>query len=338
MFKLKFERRTVLVAAIALGTLGLLVLAMPATRAQVGEELLAKQRLFPEFGPGLRAVKRDSAGRLYILAGQHNSIAIYNSAGQRVGAAAAASAAKDAAIVYGEDLDIDSAGRVYLADRGANAIKIFAPDGALLISIPVRAPTSVAVLQGGEFAVASTNAARLVTVFNLQGKLIREFGQPNEIAERPELNRFVNIGRLAADAESHIYYAFSYLPEPTVRKYDRYGYSSFEIELTALEFQPTAQAARREILRFERKGTPALKPIVTACGVDPSSQEIWVSLHGQLLHFDRDGNRRGSYRTLTPQGARLEATSILVEPDRLLLSADPLGVFEFPIPGKKPKP
>lgn len=325
-------RRTFVMTILALA------LGIPAMRGEADNELAAKRRLFPEVGAGMRAIKRDSAGHYYILAGQHRTITTYNGEAQRVGEIGAAATPKNAAIGYGEDLDVDSGGRVYVADRGANAIRIFGSDGALLTSIPSRGPTAVAALQSGEFAVASSNSTRLVTVFNLQGKVIREFGDPSDISERPELNRFANIGRLVSDAESHIYYAFSYLPEPTIRKYDRYGYSAFEIQLTALEFQPTAQAARREILHLERKGPPVLKPIVTACGVDPTSEEIWIALHGRLLHFDRDGNRRASYRTLTPQGARLEATSILVESDRLLLAADPAGIFEFPRPDKKNKP
>ena len=120
-----------------------------------------------------------------------------------------------------------------------------------------------------------------------------------------------------------------------MRKYDRYGYAALEISLSALEFQPAAQAARREIERQEKKsGAPTLKPIVTAVGVDPATQEIWVALGGLLLHFDRAGDRRASYSTFTPEGARLEATAILVEPDRLLLAADPLGIYEFPRPDK----
>ena len=143
------------------------------------------------------------------------------------------------------------------------------------------------------------------------GKVVREFGDPTEIAERGELNRFLNVGRLANDAGGHLYYAFNYLPEPTVRKYDRYGYAALEISLSALEFQPAAQAARREIERQEKKsGAPTLKPIVTAVGVDPATQEIWVALGGLLLHFDRAGDRQDSYRTFTPEGARLEATEI----------------------------
>ncbi len=356
-------------------------LAMPATAgAQVQTELLARRRFLPEVGAGVRAIKRDAAGRYYVLTAPGAAVLIYNTTGQRVGQVPAAGGAavpvsKEAALVYGDDLDVDAAGWIYVADRGANAVKVFKPDGTLSVTIPIVAPTSVAALAEGEIAVASMKSARLVTVFAgpsqepansaragrgggekegagqgagssatsgqrpgnvpAPGKVVREFGDPTEIAERGELNRFLNVGRLANDAASHLYFAFNYLPEPTVRKYDRYGYAALEISLTALEFQPAAQAARREIERQEKKsGAPTLKPVVTAVGVDPVTQEIWVALGGLLLHFDRAGDRRSSYRTFTAEGARLEATAILVEPDRLLLAADPLGIYEFPRPDK----
>ena len=47
------------------------------------------------------------------------------------------------------------------------------------------------------------------------------------------------------------YFAFDYLPEPTVRKFDHAGYLAMEISLTTLEFQPAAQAARKAIARSE---------------------------------------------------------------------------------------
>ena len=317
--------------------LAVVALATPAA-AQIEDEFVAKSRVFTEAGPGLQAVRRDASGNYYVLT--TSAVAVYNAEGKLIKKIPDAPAAKGPApaqtttILYGEDLDVDAEGRIYVADRAANAIKIFFPDGSTKM-ISVNAPTSVAALAGGEVAVTTWHSVRLVTVFDLQGKVVREFGDPTELADRKELNRFLNIGRLTTDPESHIYYAFNYLPEPTVRKYDRYGYSSLEINVATLEFQPTAQAARHEIERQERGGTPAFKPVVTACGVDPLTQDVWIALHGFLLHFDREGNRRGTYRTYTPEGARLESMTILIEPGRLLLGADPLGVYEFPRPDKK---
>jgi hypothetical protein len=37
----------------------------------------------------------------------------------------------------------------------------------------------------------------------------------------------------------------------------------------------------------------------------------------------------------TKEGARLEANTILVEQDRLIIGSDPLGIFEFERPDKK---
>jgi hypothetical protein len=48
-----------------------------------------------------------------------------------------------------------------------------------------------------------------------------------------------------------------------------------------------------------------------------------------------DGHLRSEHRVYTPDGARLVLNSILVDPDRLIFSADSLGVYEFPRPDKE---
>jgi len=50
--------------------------------------------------------------------------------------------------------------------------------------------------------------------------------------------------------------------------------------------------------------------------------------------FEKDGVPRAEYRVYTPQGARLILNSILVESDRVILTSDPLGIYEFPRPDK----
>ena len=70
-------------------------------------------------------------------------------------------------------------------------------------------------------------------------------------------------------------------------------------------------------------------------GVDPARGEVWIALENTLFHFDREGNRRSAYRLYTPEGARLEATSILIEEQRLLIGSDPLGVYEFARPDQQ---
>lgn len=307
----------------------------PAQYSQFERAIEARARLFPDAGSGVRALKRDAAGHYYyILTAPGAAVGVYSPDGKRVGQIPE-NQTKETAIRYGEDLEVDSGGQIYVADRGANAIKVFDPKGRLTLTIPVPAPTSLALLPGGEIAVASMRTSRLVEVFDGRGKVVREFGDPSELAEHAELNRFLNIGRLDTDAAGHIYYAFSYLPEPSLRKYDRYGYAKFDLTVTSLEFQAQAQAVRREIFSQDRRaGVPNFKRVIDAVGVDPQTEVVFVAIGDELLEFDRDGNRKATYRTFTAEGERVEPVSILVEPDRMLLATDSFGIFDFPRPDK----
>ncbi len=325
-----------------LAVMCLLVCAASGVSAQEEDELTAKQRVFPGVGPGLRAVKRGADGRLYVLASPSPGLLVFDAQGKQVlsigelpGADAGAKTGR-ALITFGEDCDGSGDGKIYVADRGANLIQVFSADGALLRSIAVKAPISVAALPEGEVAVGTLREPHLVIVFDKNGRDVREFGDPEPLAEREELNRYLNVGKLATDALGHLYYAFAYLPEPTVRQYDRLGYAGQDIQYTAIEAFPTAQAARKEILRQERRGDqPSFKRILTAIGVDRTNGEVWIALNNTLLHFDKEGNRRVTYKIYTPQGARLEASTILVEKDRLIIGSDPLGIYEFERPDKK---
>ena len=320
----------------------LLACAAGSAAAQDEGDLMARQRVFPSVGPGLRSIKRGADGRLYLLASPSPGLLVFDRQGQQVltvselpGADPSAKTGR-ALITFGEDCDGDADGKIYVADRGANLIQVFSPDGTLLRSIFVKNPIAVAALPEGEVAVGTLREPHLVIVFDKNGRDVREFGDPEPLAERQELNRYLNIGELATDAQGHLYYAFAYLPEPTVRQYDRLGYAGQDIQYTALEAMPAAQAARKEIQRQERRGDqPSLKRILTAVGVDRSNGEVWIALYNTLLHFDKEGNRRASYKIYTPQGARLEATAILVEPDRMMIGTDPLGIYEFDRPDKK---
>ena len=113
---------------------------------------------------------------------------------------------------------------------------------------------AVAALPEGEVAVGTLREPHLVIVFDKNGRDVREFGDPEPLSEREEYNRYLSSGELATDAQGHLFYAFTYLPEPTVRQYDRLGYAGQDIQYTALEAMPAAQAARKEIERQESKG------------------------------------------------------------------------------------
>jgi hypothetical protein len=325
---------------------GLCLLACFATftHGQESEdEVTAKKRLFPGVGPGLRAVKRGPNGNYYVLTSPGSSVSVMDPTGKLVRKVPDYQAGKGptpqspqlASITFGEDMDVDAQGTVYVADRGANAIKIWDKDGNARL-IQVNAPVSVAALLDGEVAVATLREPHLVIVYDKNGHDVREFGDPEEISERPELNRFLNIGILVSSSGGRLYYAFPYLPEATVRQYDRFGYAGQDFQYTGLDAWPAAQAMRKEIERQEKRGEPPVfKRILTAVGVERSSGEVWMALGNNLLHFDKDGNRRATYLMYTPEEARLEANTILVDQDHLVIGSDPLGVYEFDRPDKK---
>ncbi|HEY2545713.1 MAG TPA: hypothetical protein VGI46_06580 [Candidatus Acidoferrum sp.] len=324
---------------------GLCLLACFAACAFPQDEgdLIAKKRLLPGVGPGLRAVKRGADGNFYVLSAPGSTATVFDAAGKLLrrvpeydeSKAPAAAPAPLASIVFGEDMDVDAHGTVYVADRGANAIKIWDAKGNERV-IRVNSPVSVAALPDGEVAAATVHGDHLVVVFDKNGRVVREFGDPEPISDRPEVNRFLNIGMMVTDGAGHLYYAFPYLPEATVRQYDANGYAGQDIQYTGVDAWPAAQATRKEIERQEKRGdAPVFKRVMTAVGVESATGEVWMALGNNLLHFDKEGNRRATYKIYTPEEARLEATTILVEKDRLIIGSDPLGIYEFERPDKK---
>jgi hypothetical protein len=307
-------------------------LGSPAAGQEVGVEIHALGRLFPEIGPGLETLKRDAAGKYYVVAAPGHSVAIFDAEGNRVGQIPNDNS-HGATISFAEDIDLDADGRLLVVDRGAKAVKIFAADGSLAASVPVAAPTSVVALVGGDFAVSTVGSSPAINIYNVHGKRLQTFGSLPAATRQWALNRYLNLGIMCGDLAGHIYFAYSFLPDPIIRKYDRYGYATYEIDLSADEFTG-ARDAHRDPLSLDRRPASSVKPVIGALAADPATQEVWAAIGNTLLYFDKDGNRRAAYRTFTPEGARLEPRAILVEPERILLGADPLGIFAFARPEK----
>jgi hypothetical protein len=331
----------------AIAVLSLVLSAACGAAAQVDGELVAKRRVYAPIGPGLKAVRHGADGKFYVLASPNPGLIVFSGEGKRtlamreaggIQASAREEAIRSGEVLvqFGEDCDVDTDGNIYIADRGANAVQVYAKEGRHLRTIPVSAPVSVAAMPDGEVAVATFRDPSLVVVFDKNGRRVREFGEMETLTERSELNRFLNIGELEADDHAHLYYGYNYFPEPTVRQFDRFGYAGQEVRYTALDAMPEAQALRREIEKQERRGDPpTFKRILTAIGVDRETGEVWMAMGDTLLRFDKEGNRRATYLIYTPESARLEANVILVLKDRLIIGGDPIGIYEFDRPASK---
>jgi hypothetical protein len=328
-----FRRITFALAALALVSV--------AARAQTEPQLDAKKKLFSE-AAGARTVKAGPGGRYLVLTS--HSIVVFDANGAKVSEIPPpepADLAKKSRplIVFAEDFAVDSNGRTYVADRGSNTLKIFSPTGVLEKSFLVESPTGVEVFSTGEIAVATTRESALVTLYDADGKVLHEFGEHADLAERPALNNFLNSGRLMGDGHDNLFYVFTYFPEPSVRRYDKNGFATLDASLTGLEFMGAAQFTRRQIARIQEEGGDlGVKPAITGCGVDPANGDIWLAIRDLLVVINKDGDRTAEYRSYTPEGARLEPRTILIEPNRLILVSDTLGVFEFSRPDKPQPP
>jgi hypothetical protein len=202
----------------------------------------ARARVFPEISSGVTAMKRDRAGHYYVLANPPTVIWIFDADGKRIGQIPRA-VAETAKIQYAADFDIDSNGRVLIADRAANAVEIFSADGVFIAKIPVFAPTGIVGLPDHQFAVSTLRSKRLVEIRSDDGSLVRSFGELSEAGADPQsAKQLQNLGKVFGDSAGNIYFAFIALPVPTVRKYDRYGYAAndvtFDLKLYGTELPP----------------------------------------------------------------------------------------------------
>jgi len=325
----KFAARSAALVAAAVG-----LQFSPAMAQEQGfvQPIQARARVFRETGPGVTSIKRGAAGLHYVLATPANVITIYGADDKRVGQIPNANS-HGAKIIFAQDFDIDASGRLFVADRGADAVKVFKADGSLEATIAVPAPSSIVALSGDEFAVTSLRSDRLVSVYGLKGKLIRGFGNPEGAPEPESTAAALNPSRLFGDPAGHIFLAFTGTPDPVIRRYDRFGFASYEITLPSEWFTGPAEGRRWDSVTIEKGGEVSKeKPDIGALAVDTEREQLWAAVADELIWFDKDGNRRASYRTATPEGARIEGHAILVEPNRILIAADPIGVFEFARP------
>lgn len=214
---------------------------------QMGDQCIAAQaRILPDVGPGLRAIRRGPSGNYYILTAPGAAAAVYSPDGSRIGQVPAAPS-PDSSIVYGSDLQVDSAGRVYIADRAANAIKIYAADGTLARKIRVAVPISVEPLADAEVAVSSLSSKHLVDVYDqARGEVYRSFGDIDNTISADcdpatlqctahttskglnDAESSLNRAWFYGDSAGNVYVNLADVPKPTIRKYDGYGYLAFE--------------------------------------------------------------------------------------------------------------
>jgi hypothetical protein len=242
-------------AIVSWGTSSLILalagLSVPAPASGQGFEsaVLSRARVFPEFSSGVVVMKRDSAGHYYVLATPPNVIWILSGDGKRIGQIPRAGS-DTMKIQYAVDFDLSPEGRVLVADRAANAVEVFSPDGTQLAKIPVFAPTGVVALPNDQFAVSTLRSKRLVEIRSDQGALVRSFGDPTDAGINPDSQQLQVLGKISGDGAGDIYFAFTAVPDPTVRRYDRYGYVTSEATFAAELYDRSPAPAPDDRVQF----------------------------------------------------------------------------------------
>jgi hypothetical protein len=86
----------------------------------------------------------------------------------------------------------------------------------------------------------------------------------------------------------------------------------------------------------DKGGLLHLKLRVSAVGVDPEGQTVWLAIGDELLRFDRDGKFVMRYTLYMMDGSHFEPNSIFIERDRIILCTDLQGIYEFSRPDRDP--
>lgn len=285
-----FRRKLFGCCGLVLTALSPALLAPPVPGQGLRNVIRSGDRLFPGVGAGVAALKRDSSGRYYILAEPPDKILLFDAAGKPAGQIPNANS-RGATIAYAVDIDIDARGNLFVVDRGANAVKVFTPAGSLAATVHVLAPTSIVALPDGQFALTTLQSSRLVQVMNERGVVVRSFGDP---ADQPNQNPtaqqdqgavaqpILDRGRIVGDSVGNIYFSFAELPDPTIQKFDRFGYSAYETAVTADKFGPNLRGSSPVQFGFT----------MSALGW-PTGISAWTDLHSLTSLSFGGGMRRG---------------------------------------------
>jgi len=310
------------------------LLACASSVAHAQPRYEAQQRVMPGSGPGVRAFAK-SGELYYVLSWADRSVLVYNSRMDLVGRLAGTT--EGPGRLHGPwDLAVDKAGNVYVADRGSNQIKVFSPTGEVLRAITYESPRSVAVLSTGEIAVVGRPRDHLISLLDAEGRLLRSIGEPVQVVARADLNGFLNTGSLVVDASDNIFVAFSFLPTPTVRKYDKNGNLLLEFHPSGARLELAVRDAQAHLAETVAEGGAGGRGVISGVGIDPQNGDIWVSCADWIYRFDSRGAHKSTFQAvrkgISGSDVGVNVNDIVFEEERVLILSHVTGVHQFPLP------
>ncbi len=229
------------------------VAPIPAAGQNLHNMVSSEGRVFPQVNGGIIAMREDSAGRFYILANPGHTLQIFDAKGSPIGQIPGPGSSI-ADFGYAADFDIAANGDIVVADRGANTVYTFAPDGSLKYRAPVFAPTSVVALSNGQIAVTTLRTEHPIEIFEENGRYVRGFGEPHEISnpspdeeDAPPPPPLADTGRIIGDSADNLYFGILSATNPEIKKFDRFGYAAFAANVPFESDLPSGEEDRVQV-------------------------------------------------------------------------------------------
>lgn len=189
-------------------------------------------------------------------------------------------------------------------------------------------------LSTGEICVVGYPHKGLISILDSSGHLVREIGETVQVVPEPKLNAFLNSGKLAVDDSDNIYFAFTWLPKPTVRKYDKTGRLVVEFHPYGQQLEQASQRARQGIERRLVEGGIGGSAVIFGLGIDPKTKDIWVSSGGWIHRYDKSGNPKDTMHFVDQDGRPINVDEILMHDDQVYVVCRVTGVYEFDYPAE----
>lgn len=302
-----------------------------STGVDAQEELHAYRQVAYESGHGTTAIKRGPGGTYYALNRPDRCVWTFSSAGSRIGRLGSIGMGP-ADLLSPKDVAVDGEGNAVVAD-GSDMVKVFSPTGELLSSVPFRRPEHVATMANGNILVSGFPKEYLLYRFDNHAKILAALGTPVKVDNDPFFNAVLNMGNIIVDSEDNIYYIFTHMLTPTVRKYKSDGTLLAEWHLTDGEvLAQIVDGAKRRYQDNKKASNYGGVSVLTAAFFDEDSKTLWVASGAQVTELDSSGHTVQTARLVLPDGRPLQAEGLIVERDVIRASGYLAGIFEFPRP------
>ncbi|MBV9926678.1 MAG: hypothetical protein JOZ96_16785 [Acidobacteria bacterium] len=176
-------------------------------------------------------------------------------------------------------------------------------------------PSSVAVLNSGDVAVASPDERGLIHVYSPAGRLLNRVGALR-VRDRfsPQQNRFLHRGRVLTDAAGDFYYVYHYVP--LIQKYSSDGRLLFEVEVRG-EAVDLQQALAQRFFEIKKAHQVGGINVINGAAIERQTGHLWLAMNGSTVggvvyEYDGRGRKLREYalQVNAESGAPLRLTGV----------------------------